>query len=360
MKKLLSLLLAGMLLFAFTACDRVQEVIGDALAAPQATETIGTGALITIYSNSFTEERLIWLREAAEFAGFNIQTEGAGGGAITERLISEQSNPQADVVFGLNAFLWHNLIANDVIVPYTPSWAREIPSGLNHPQGYYHALVIQAIMLIYDSNQVSDGPSDWLDLWTDARFHGQYMFEPSLAGGTTQMVLAGILYRFRDPSGHLGISDEGWEHIAAYYRYGVPNTAGNDLFEEMANSGSPVVMGQMFHSGVPSRERLHGISAGFPVPAVGLPFVVEGIALVNGSAQQEEAQRFIDWFGSAEVQADWQTRFDSLPANPNAHEDVSRFGEMVNSLPQQQMDWAFVAENMSAWVEHIYQNYLPR
>lgn len=360
MKKLLILLLLGAIFFALSACNAVQDAIGDAFAAPQAAETIGTGVPITIYSNSFNEERLIWLNQAAEFAGFNIQTHGEGGGALTERLISEAGSPAADVVFGLNAFLWHNLIASEVIVPYTPSWAREIPAGLNHPGGYYHALVIQAIMLAYDSNQVSDGPTDWLDLWQDSRFHGQYMFEPSLGGGTTQMVLAGILYRFRDPAGHLGISDEGWANIAAYYQYGVPNTAGANLFIQMADTDSPVLMGQMFHSAVPNLERQHGVSARFPVPSVGLPFVVEGIALVNGSAQPEEAQRFIDWFGSAEVQEDWQTRFDSLPANPNAHEDVSRFGEMINSLPRQQMGWAFVAENMGAWIAHIYENYMPR
>ncbi|MCL2526934.1 MAG: extracellular solute-binding protein [Defluviitaleaceae bacterium] len=359
MKKLLITLLVMAVLFALAACGTVQEVIQDALAAPEAADTVGTGAPITIYSNSFTDERLIWLNEAAEFAGFNIQTVGEGGGALTERLIAEAGSPIADVVFGLNAFLWHNLIANDVVIPYAPTWAREIPEGLNHPAGYYHALVIQAIMLVYDQNQVPLGPTDWLELWTDSRFHGQYMFELVLTGGTTQMVLAGILYRFRDPDGHLGISSEGWEHIAMYYRYGVPNTTGEGLFTQMANQGSPVLMGQMFHSVVPTQERLHGVNAGFPVPAVGIPFVVEGIALVNGSAQQEEAQRFIDWFGSAEVQADWQSRFDSLPANPNAHEDVSRFGEMINGLPQQRMDWAFVAENMGAWIAHISENYLP-
>jgi len=359
MKKLLSALLLLALFFTLAACDSVQDAISDALAAPQAADTIGTGVPITIYSNSFDEERLTWLNEAAEFAGFNIQTHGQGGGDLTQRLINESGNPQADVVFGLNAFLWHNLITNDVITPYAPSWAQEIPAGLNHPRGYYHALVIQAIMLTYDRNQVPEGPSDWHDLWQNPTFHGTYRFEPSLGGGTTQMVLAGILYRYRDDAGHLGVSEEGWANIAAFFRYGIPNTAGTSLFADMANEDSPILMGQMFHSIVTTNERVHGVNAGFPVPAVGLPFVVEGIALVNGSQQYEEAQRFIDWFGSAEVQEDWQMRFDSLPANPNAREDVSSFGEMISNLPQQQIDWAFVAENMSAWVEHIYANYMP-
>jgi len=359
MKKFLGLLLALLLIITLAACDAASEAIAGAMRAPEATDTVGTGVPITIYSNSFNEERLTWLYQSAEFAGFNIETVGAGGGALADQLIQERGNPQADVVFGLNAFLWQSLIANDVITPYVPSWAGQIAPGLNHPTGYYHALVIQAIMLTYDRNQVDVGPTDWLDLWQDPRFHGTYRFETSLGGGTTQMVLAGILYRFRDDGGHLGISAEGWEHLAAYYRYGVPNTPGTDLFEEIADTGSPILMGQMFHSGVQVRERNYGVSAGFPVPAAGLPFLVEGIALVNGSAQAEEAQRFIDWFGSADVQEDWQNRFDSLPANPSIHDDVSSFGEMVNGLTRQQIDWAFVAANMGDWVQYIYENLMP-
>ena len=40
---------------------------------------------------------------------------------------------------------------------------------LNDPEGYYHAIVKQAILLVHDKKQVSDAeaPSDWVDLWTN-------------------------------------------------------------------------------------------------------------------------------------------------------------------------------------------------
>ena len=43
-------------------------------------------------------------------------------------------------------------------------------------------------------------------------------------------VLAGILTRFTDPNGDLGISEEGWNNIAEYYKHGVPNESGVDLY----------------------------------------------------------------------------------------------------------------------------------
>ena len=321
----------------------------------------GTGVPLVIYSNSFTDEREEWLDELAGRYGFVIQPVAAGGGAIADRLVAERHSPIADVVFGLNVFLWQRLIDYDIIIPYTPVWADEIVEGLNHPGGYYHALVKQAILLMYDQNQLdpADAPTDWLDLWMDERFHWLYQFETALTGGTTRMVLAGILARYIDPNGHLGVSDEGWAHIAAYYRYGYPNRGAIDLAAQMVDPDIPVIMGQIWHAGIPMREEQHGISAGWVVPAVGVPFVVEGIAPVSGTAHLEEAQRFIDWFGSAYVQTLWQERFDSLPANRYALANIDAFNRTISQLPVQEVDWEFVATRIEDWAEHIYLTYMP-
>jgi len=319
----------------------------------------GTGVPIVIYSNSFTDERLEWLTDRAAQDGFVIQGVAAGGGATADRLIAEKHNPIADVVFGLNIFLWQSLIDNDVIVPYVPAWANEIPPGLNNPHGYFHALVIQAILLAYDTAVNAPPPTDWLDLWTNPIYHGHYQFETALTGGTTRMVIAGILARFIDPNGHMGISDEGWRNIEAYYENGFPNFDGVDLYARMADPDSPVYMGQIWHAGIPMREEEHGLKTHWPVPSVGVPFVVEGIAEIKGANNPEEARLFIEWFGSAQIQIEWQERFDSLPANVFATNNLDEFQHTISALPIQDIDWDYVAEHFDRWAEHIMLTYMP-
>ncbi|MCL2376326.1 MAG: extracellular solute-binding protein [Defluviitaleaceae bacterium] len=320
----------------------------------------GTNTTIIIYSNSFTDERLEWLTSRAAEDNFSIQGVTAGGADTHARLLAERHNPIADVVFGLNAFFWESLIENEAIIPYIPAWAGEITPGLSHPHGYYHALVIQAILLAYDLNQMSpeEAPTDWLDLWMNPDFHGIYEYESALGGGTTRMVLAGILYRFRDDNGHLGIAEEGWEHIRQYYIHGVPSVAGVDQFANIADPNSPVQLAQIWHSGIPMREEQHGVNTGFVVPSVGVPFVVEGIAVINGANNEEEAKLFKEWFGSAQIQSEWAAMFDSLPANVNALEDIGEFNRMISALPVQNIDWEFVAQYIDAWAEHIMLNYM--
>jgi iron(III) transport system substrate-binding protein len=95
------------------------------------------------------------------------------------------------------------------------------------------------------------------------------------------------------------------------------------------------------------------------IPSVGVPLAVEQIALVKGTKKKEQAQKFIDRFGSADVQGQFAQQFNSMPVNKaaeaKANPDVVAF---FADLKQQDIDWEFVQENMGAWVEKIELEYM--
>jgi len=322
--------------------DADDDDADEADANDQDAATHGTGVSLIMYSNA-PVDILEQISERAAVDGFDLAFVRAGGGEIAERLVAERHNPIADVVMELNVFLWQNLIDNDVIVPFVPVWADQIPAELNHPGGYYHFTGSTAILLTYDADQLEEAPTDWMDLWLDPRFHGLYQFETSLGGGTTRMVLSGILSRYADPDGHLGVSDEGWYHIERFYRYGVPNTAGANLFANMTDPNSTVVMGQLNCLNIPVMEEQFDVNAGFMVPAVGVPWVITGLAVTNNDSNMEEAQRFVNWL-SPDI-------FEELEINVLS----PRFAD----IPMQVIDWEFVAAHIDQWVEHIYLTYMP-
>lgn len=187
MKKILAALLAGVLAFSAAACSSPESSTSSAAgdAASQA-ETVseadageaegsgetsdgelpkGTGVTLNIYSNSVSDGRGDWLVERAAQDGFSIQYLDAGAGDVRNRLIAEKNSPIADAVFGLDSINWQMLKNEDVLEAYVPAWADEISEGLNDPDGYYHAIVKQAIIMVYDSNQLSadEAPTDWPD-----------------------------------------------------------------------------------------------------------------------------------------------------------------------------------------------------
>lgn len=350
MKKLLALVLSLVMIFT-VAC-----------VCAEGAETQGTGVELTIYTNSGSSGRAEWLQERAAQNGFKLAILEDGAGSVQQRIIGEAANPIADVVFGLNAIIWNDLIARDLLVPYeAPSWASEVSAGLNDPNGYYYAIVKQAIVLAYDSAQVAeaDAPKDWPDLWNDPKFEGKYEYPTGLGGGTTRNVIAGILTRYVDPEGELGVSDEGWEAITEFFAHGTPAEDGVDLYAQFVNPDSPVVMGQMWSSGVTQYDATYGTKSGVARPEVGIPYAVEGVGIINGTDKMEEALLFIEWFGSAQIQGEWCEQFGTMPANEIAAAKADPVQQDLCSIPAQDIDWALVAANIDLWCEKIMLECMP-
>jgi len=334
------LVLCGMLFLSACGGDDASGDAGEDTGLP------GRNIPIIMYTNHapWRWERLI--DHAGEY-GFNLSVVQLGGGALMERLRAEEHNPIAHVIYGLNSFLWHGLLSYDLVHPHVPAWAgRSIMPEANHPGGYHHIADAVTILLIYNEAEITNPPTDWFDLWQNPDFHGLYQFETQLGGATTRKVIAGILSRFPDPNGHLGVSAEGWEHLAAFYRHGVPNHEGINLFANMADGSTSVNMGQMGSSGVEPGEDSHGVTVGAVVPAVGVPYSLHSIGIVAGNSQMDETVRFIEWF-TPEVRA--------LLHADDPHE---RFG-VDAGFPMQDIDWDWVAVHIDAWVEHVYLHLLP-
>ena len=320
----------------------------------------GTSETLIIYSNSVSDGRGDWLVEQAKEAGFSLQFVDLGGGDVKNRLIAEKNNPIADVAFGLNNVFYENIKAEGVLEPYEPSWSGDVDKALGDKDGQFWPIVREPIMLVYSLEAYPDGkgaPQDWPDLWTKPEYHGKYETATGMGGATTRMVLSGILTRFTDPAGDLGISDAGWEAIGAFFKNGSPAVQGEDLFARM--KAGKVNMGQMWLAGKSTREKQYELQTRAINPEIGVPMAVQHISLIKGTKKAETAKKFIDWFGGAEMQAKWSKQFFTAPTNEKALADASKEAvEATDAFKRQDIDWEFVAKNLDQWVEKIELNYL--
>ena len=327
---------------------------GEASGAPAG----ASGDTLVIYTNSNGEGRGDWLAAKAAEAGFKIEIVGAGGADATNKLIAEKNNPIADVAFGLNNMYFSQVKNEGALEAYQPAWAGDVDKGLGDGETYW-PLVKQAILLGYNSDKISKdaAPKDWTDLWTKDEFKSRYERVTGMGTATAQLVFAGILSRYRDDSGDLGISDDGWKQVEQYFKNGSPAVAKTDLFARIASGD--VDMGQMPSSIIADREKSFKVNVDTVIPSVGVPLAVEQIALVKGTKKKDQAQKFIDWFGSAEVQGEFAQKFNSMPVNKGAQAKANpEVVDFFAGLKQQDIDWNFVQKNMGAWVEKIELEYM--
>lgn len=344
-------------MLTLTGCSSATAPAGGASGAATASDP---NALV-IYTNSNSDGRAEWLTEQAKAAGFTVKIQGMGGGEVTNKLLAEKANPVADVTFGLNNMYFSTLKQAGTLEPYTPKWSGEVDAALGDQatDKAYWPLVQQGILLVYNGDKLSgaSAPTDWPDLWTKPEFKGKYQTETGLGGATTQLVIAGILTRYKDPNGTLGVSQAGWDAMKAFFANGAPAEKGVDLYARMKKG--TVDAGQMWSSGIPGFEKKYSLKTGIATPSVGVPYAIEQIAVVKGTKKAENAKKFIDWFGSEPVQSAWTAKFGSMPANKGS---IAKTDPTIvkrhEGLKRQEIDWDFASKNMNAWVEKIQLEYM--
>ena len=304
---------------------------------------------ITIYSPQ-GGDRAEWIAAEAAAAGHEVDILNAGGGELFDRLMAEKNNPQADVVFGLVDTSMELLKAEGMFAAYTPAWAEGLPEIYADPDGMVWKFWQTPIVLGYNADRMSaeDAPAGWLDL-TEERYAGKYVIG-STAWQTTRVYLAGILSRFLDETGE--VTDEGWDFMRDLYANAIIVNDGDAQTQAFASGEAEITL-NWFGGAFRLAD-----DAGFTVQLVdtegGTPVIAEGIAILAGTDQLEQAQAFVEWFGSPAFMAAYAARFGQTPAHPEAialsPEAVQQNATLVTAQP---IDWAAIAPKLDGWLQKI-------
>lgn len=302
---------------------------------------------LIIYTNSGSNGRDEWLKTTAKEAGYNIEVVQIQGGDLSNRIISEKNNPQADIVFGLNAMEYEKLKAEEVLDQWEPEWKDQVDMSLGDEDGYYYPIVIQPLVNIMNA-ELENYPEDVTDLlseeWTD-----KYTIL-NFGGGTGKTLLAGLLVRYADEDGEYGISDEGWDTVKQWIQNGHMEQDGEDYVGNVISGTVPIC--EMWGSGVIQNQEERDYEFKILSPEIGVPYVTEQIAMISGSEKRELAVDFANWFGTADMQTEWMNEFGTIPCQPDALAEASdEIKDFVNSVHSQEIDWKFVADNIDQWVE---------
>ena len=322
MKKYLSLLLALVMVFA--------------LASPAASAA-DDGYTIRIYSNSNSTERTSWLIAAAKEAGFNISIDDNSViSGDTAAVQAANENKDGDLIFGLNETRWSQLIngqyENLSVMDWTPSWADEV-GAFQYP-GKAYGIVIQNVLMLYRNDELgTNGEELHFKHWADVVDSGYSWYRQNKVGGTTNAnINSAMLYPFVDPASPAGgITVDGWKTLWKFcadgkfggddWKYGIdPLNRGDVAISEYYSSS---LYGQIDVAADSSANPLKGTMEPENWALVdiedGTYYIAEYIGILDKAGRTEEqtetVKAFAEWFGSAEVQAEWGDEFDSFPCN---------------------------------------------
>lgn len=354
--KLLSFLAAGVAVTTLAACSGGSTNSSNSSSdTPQSEEKADKSQELVIYSNSVSNGRGDWLTAKAKEAGFNIRMVDIAGAQLADRVIAEKNNSVADMVFGIGAVDSNKLRDANLLAQFKPEWLNKIDASLADKDGYYNPVIVQPLVLI-GNPEAKVMPKDWTEL--AEKYKGQYSIY-GLTGGTGRAIYASILVRYLDEKGDLGVSEKGWEVAKEYFANAYTLQKGESTVVKVLDKESPIQYGMIWGSGALVGQKEQNVEFKVMSPEIGVPFVTEQTMILNTSKKQALAKEFINWFGQADIQAEYSQKFGSIPANKDALKELPEATKkFVDQLKPQDINWEVVGKYLDQWVEKAELEYV--
>lgn len=332
---------------------------------------------IQIYSNSNSTERVTWLKEQAAKAGFKIAlADNSVINGDNQAVNKANENKDGDVIFGLNETRWTQIIEgqfeNIELEEFTPTWAGEVGNYVMGGKAY--GLVVQNILLLYRTDEFGSKGQKWtFNHWSDMMTKGVNWYRQNKVGGTTNSnINNSFLYQYVDPTSPAGgISLEGWKQLWKYCNEGIYSADTDWNLGYTALNKGDVGISTMYSSALygyvdsKQNESAHPLRGtlqpeNWEVATVedGNYYIAEYVGVTKKAgrtdAQTAQVKAFVNWFGSAEVQARWSEEFDSYPCNTKAVEEV--YGNEIPDIYKvKNMSLQTVAGGVK-YYEYVYQH----
>jgi iron(III) transport system substrate-binding protein len=296
---------AALVLGTLGSCDRGVAPLRGALSVAGATSAPGEPRRLTIYSPHPEDMTAFVVKEFRQRTGIAATVVSAGTGELLSRLRTEADAPRADVLWGGGAESLDS--ARDLFAPYRSGEAAAVPAEFKDGDGLWTGFSVIPMVIIYNRALVPprEVPRAWKDL-VKPFFRGRVAFADPEKSGSAYTALATLLRAFWVPApgladGPLGTA-ESWAFIDE-----LKTAIGGETLPESEAVYGGVAAGEYF-AGISFETaallmRRIGSDLEFVYPAEGTSAVPDGVALIAGSPHRSEAEAFIDFVLSREVQA---------------------------------------------------------
>ncbi|MEX2200076.1 MAG: extracellular solute-binding protein [Dongiaceae bacterium] len=275
-------------------------LVGLLVATPSHAET-----RLTVYS-TLNFEVFQKYQAAFEAANPDIRIDHVhdSGGVVMARLLAERDNPQADVIWDLQATSVIVLAEEGMLDPYAPAGLDALDPrlvGAGDPPawfGYSGYAGLACYNRVEGERLGIPAPVSWQDL-ADPVYRDRITMPSPALSGTGFMIVAGFLELMGEEAGWIFL-DRLHENIAFY-------THGGAKPCKLVGAGEHVVGLSYENAVVQLRE--DGAPIDIVLPSEGIFWEIGAIAIVRGTDEPDAARRLLDWTASPEAMAlyaeDW-------------------------------------------------------
>ncbi|MCY6371361.1 ABC transporter substrate-binding protein [Clostridium ganghwense] len=326
-KKLITTLISTALITAlFAGCGG-----NNSNTAPSRDEKKSSNTVV-VYSPNQPEINNEIVNRFKAKTGIEVQLISGGTGELLKRVQSEKANPLGDVFFGGGAESLESF--KDYFEPYTSSEDGTIDEKFKSPEHYWNGFTALPMVMIYNKKLVSEDkvPQSWDDL-LKPEWKGKISYaDPNKSGSSyTQMIT-------------MVTAKDGWDFINKYAANlnGKVESSSSHVPKKVSDGEYPI--GVTLEE-VAFRYINNGANVGVAYPKEGTSAVPDGVALIKGAKNAENAKKFIDFVLSKEIQ---ETVVKNFKRRSVRNDVASPEGlKAIKDIPMVKYDFNSAAKNKS-------------
>ena len=278
-----------------------------------------------------------------KYPNVKVEVVAAGTGELCNRIAAETANPIADVLWGGGA---DSLAAfKEYFEPYVCANDEFIGAAYKDPDGLWIGESPLPMVIFYNKDLIEkDGltiPETWEDL-TKPEWKGKIAYcLPSKSGSAYTQLCTMIL-------GHGG-KEDGWDFIKKLY-----DNLDGKIVDSSGKCHKMVADGEFYVGLTLERAAVQykdDPSVGSVYPKDGTSAVPDGVALVKGCPNEENAKLFIDFVTSKECQTEQSENWGRRPVRSDM--EVGEGMAKLEDIPLVDYDFDWAANEKEAIIEHF-------
>jgi iron(III) transport system substrate-binding protein len=278
----------------------------------------------------------------------DVQFLDMGSREILERIRAERNRPQADLWWGAAHSTFQSAAEENLLTAYRPTWADVVPATSRDQQGRWYGTYKTPEVIVYNSDAVKpeDVPKDWDDV-LDPKWRDRVLIRNPNPSDSMRAIFGAMIWRFYKDTGS---PEKGYDWLkrldANVHEY---TTDGTLLMQKLVRREGLITLWNLPDVWIYKEQR--GFPIGYVFPASGTPVITDGIAIVRGAPNEEEAKRFYEFVNTPESLVLAAKKYYRIPVRT----DLDRtqlpawMNEPVNEMP---IDWDLLRNQVNEWLRH--------
>jgi iron(III) transport system substrate-binding protein len=281
----------------------------------------------------------------------DVQWLDMGSQEVLDRVRAEGATPQADVWFGAPQESFERAAKENLLEPYTPTWANAVTSEEKDSLSRWYGTYLTPEVIAYNSAAVTEAeaPKDWDDV-LDPKWKGKVLIRDPIESGSMRAIFGGIIAR---SVAQTGKPDSGYAWLrrldANTKEYTINPTI---MYQKLGRQEGVITLYNM--PDIATMQQRVGVPAKWVIPRSGTPVLVDGIAIVKGTHHGDLAKQYYEFVTTPHALFVAADSFARIPARTDLPADsLPAWVRTARSdIKPMNVDRALISAKLDEWMKY--------